>query len=221
MVIPIPFERGRILLALPFFFCWIALAQPAEEGKQRRAADLVEIVKLDSTIKLDIRYATTKNFMNRRMYDQARAFLQRPAAQALVRVNRRLHAKGFGLVVFDAYRPWSVTKKFWDETPPDKREYVANPKEGSRHNRGGAVDVSLYRLSTGEEVSMPSEYDDFSKKAWPEYEGGTPDQRWMRDELRHIMETEGYTVETNEWWHFNYGDWQEYQILDIPFDKIQ
>jgi D-alanyl-D-alanine dipeptidase len=206
---------------LPLFICFFAFAQPDEHGKQFRPPDLVEIVTLDSTIKLDIRYATANNFTNRRMYTQARAFLQRPAAEALVRANKRLQAAGFGVVVFDAYRPWSVTKKFWDETPPEKRDFVANPREGSRHNRGGAVDVSLYRLSTGEEVPMPSEYDEFSVRASPDYGGGSAAQRRTRDLLRRIMEGEGFTVERNEWWHFNYRDWQSYQILNIPFEELK
>ena len=197
-----------------------AVAQPDERGKQFRPPDLVELVTLDSLIKLDIRYATTNNFTNRKMYGQARAFLQRPAAEALVRADKRLRASGYGLVVLDAYRPWSVTKKFWDETPPEKRDYVANPKQGSRHNRGGAVDVTLYDLLTGEEVVMPSGYDDFSERASPDYQGGTSDQRRARDLLRHVLEKEGFTVEKNEWWHFNYKDWQSYQILDIPFEKV-
>src|SRR5262249_37758605 len=120
------------------------LAQPpAEPGKSFRPDDLVEIVNLDTTIRLDIRYATTNNFMHRPMYAEARAFLQRPAAKALVSAGRALRKKGYGLLVFDGYRPWAVTKKFWDETPPEKHNFVADPQKGSKHNRGCAVDLSL------------------------------------------------------------------------------
>ena len=212
--------RKRAVVALPLFIFSLGLSQPVDGGKQFRPPDLVEIVKLDSSIKLDIRYATTNNFMHRKMYTQARAFLQRQAAKALIRANARLHTRGYGLVVLDAYRPWSVTKKFWDETLPDRREYVANPKTGSRHNRGCAVDLTLYLLSTGGEVSMPTNYDDFSSRASPEYGGGTQEQRRARDVLRRALENEGFTVEKNEWWHFNYKGWQSYQILNIPFAEL-
>lgn len=216
------FVRRRLaVFLLPLFLAVSASSQPNESGKHFRQPDLVELVRLDSTITLDIRYATVHNFTKRKMYSQARAFLQRPAARALVRVNARLRSLGYGVVILDAYRPWSVTKKFWDETPPEKRDYVANPKEGSRHNRGGAVDVTLRNLSTGKLVEMPSDYDDFSKRASPDYLGGTPEQRRVRDLLRHAMVTEGFSVSQNEWWHFNYKDSQEYQILDIPFEALK
>jgi D-alanyl-D-alanine dipeptidase len=154
------------------------------------------------------------------MYTQARAFLQRPAAEALIRVHRLVRAQGFGLLVFDGYRPWSVTKKFWDETPPEKRKFVANPAKGSRHNRGCAIDLSLYSLTTGREVEMPSAYDDFTDKASSRFTGGTTEQRRMRDFLRVAMEAEGFTVEPVEWWHFDYRDWREYRVLDIPLEKL-
>jgi zinc D-Ala-D-Ala dipeptidase len=184
------------------------------------AKGLVEVVRLDSTIHLDVRYATANNFMGRPMYSRAQAFLQRPAAEALVRVARALRAQGYGLLVFDGYRPWAVTKKFWDETPPAKRSFVANPKKGSKHNRGCAVDLSLYDLRTGAEVSMPSPYDDFSDKASSAYAGGTDEQRKLRTVLRVAMEAEGFRVEPGEWWHFDHRLWREYPILDIPFEKL-
>ncbi len=195
-------------------------AQPVEEGTFRKP-DLVELVRLDSTVRLDIRYATADNFMGRPMYAEARAFLQRPAARALVRAHRKLAAQGYGLLVFDAYRPWSVTKAFWDATPPEKRSYVANPKKGSRHNRGCAVDLSLYSRRTGKEVPMPSGYDDFSDRAAADFPGGTPEQRRARGILRKAMEAEGFRVNTEEWWHFDYEDWREYPILDLKFGEIQ
>lgn len=195
-------------------------AQPVEDGPFRKP-DLVELVRLDSTVRLDIRYATTDNFMGRPMYAEARAFLQRPAAEALVRAHRKLTAQGYGLLVFDAYRPWSVTKAFWDATPPEKRPYVANPKKGSRHNRGCAVDLSLYSRGTGKEVPMPSAYDDFSDRAAADYPGGTPEQRRARGILRKAMEAEGFRVNSEEWWHFDYKDWREYPILDLTFGEIQ
>jgi D-alanyl-D-alanine dipeptidase len=121
----------------------VAAAQPAETG-DFRAPDLVELSRLDASIHLEIRYATSNNFTGHKQYAEARAFLQRPAAEALVHAHRGLKAHGYGLLVFDGYRPWSVTKAFWDATPPDKHKFVANPEKGSRHNRGCAVDVGLY-----------------------------------------------------------------------------
>ena len=197
-----------------------AHAGPPRERGPFRKADLVELVTLDPTIKLDIRYATTNNFVGRPVYTEARAFLQRPAAQALVAAHRALEEKGYGLLVFDGYRPWAVTKLFWDVTPRAKREFVANPKEGSKHNRGCAVDLSMYDLRTGAEVPMPSAYDEMSPRAYPSYAGGTAEERERRDLLRSAMEAQGFTVEPNEWWHFNCKEWREYPILDIPFSAI-
>jgi len=196
------------------------LAGPPREHGPFRAPDLVELVTLDPTIKLDIRYATSNNFVARPVYTEARAFLERPAAEALVRAHRGLKEKGYGVLVFDGYRPWSVTKLFWDLTPRAQREFVANPKEGSKHNRGCAVDLSLYDLALGTEVEMPSAYDEMTPRAYPDYAGGTEGQRASRQRLRAAMEAEGFTVEPNEWWHFNYRDWRQYPILDIPFSAI-
>ncbi|HEV2348890.1 MAG TPA: M15 family metallopeptidase [Terriglobia bacterium] len=191
---------------------------PKEEGK--RAPDLVELVKLDSEIKLDIRYATSNNFLSTPVYTQARAFMQRPAAEALMRVNKKLRPRGYGLIIHDAYRPWYVTKVFWDATPVDKHIFVANPAEGSRHNRGCAVDLSLYDLKTGKEVEMPSVYDEMTKRAYPDYPGGTDAQRRRRKILRDLMESEGFTVFSSEWWHFDYKAWREYPIMNTPFEKL-
>jgi D-alanyl-D-alanine dipeptidase len=155
------------------------------------------------------------------MYAVARAYLQHPAALALLRVNKRLDKKGYGLLVFDAYRPWSVTKKFWDETPPEKHNFVADPQKGSKHNRGCAVDLSLYSLKSKKEIAMPSPYDDFTEKAYPTYTGGTKEERRMRDLLRQVMEREGFTVNEYEWWHFDYKDWPEFRISDIPFEELR
>jgi D-alanyl-D-alanine dipeptidase len=198
----------------------VAQEMPREKGNFRKS-ELVELIKLDPTIKLDIRYATSNNFLGRPVYKEARAFLQRPAAEALLRAHRKLRERGYGLLVFDGYRPWSVTKLFWDSTPQDKKQFVANPSQGSRHNRGCAVDLTLYDLRTGEEVEMPSGYDEFSDRAYPNYSGGTQEQRRMREMLREAMEAQGFTVYEFEWWHYDYKDWKKYPILDISFDQIK
>jgi D-alanyl-D-alanine dipeptidase len=195
--------------------------QPPVEAGPFRRPDLVELVKLDPTLRLEIRYATSNNFLGRPVYTEARAFLQRPAAIALMRAGRKLRSQGYGLLIFDGYRPWSVTKIFWDATPLDKRQFVANPAKGSRHNRGCAVDLTLFDLQTGKEVTMPSAYDEFSERAYPSYQGGTVEQRRLRDLLRAAMEAEGFTVYENEWWHFDYKDWKQYPILNISFAEIK
>ena len=192
---------------------------PAEEGAFRQP-DLVELVKLDPTIKLDIRYATTNNFLSTPVYTQARAFLERPAAQALVLAHQQLREQGYGLIIHDGYRPWYVTKIFWDATPDDKKKFVANPAEGSKHNRGCAVDLSLYDLKTGQEVQMPSGYDEMTDRAYADYPGGTADERARRALLRGAMEKQGFEVIPDEWWHFDYKDWKLYPIINVKFEDL-
>lgn len=189
--------------------------------KNKREADLIELIKLDNTIKLDIRYARTDNFVGRIVYPEARAFLQRPAAEAVLKVHKKLKEQGLGLVIFDGYRPWRITKLFWDVTPEEKRKFVANPKNGSKHNRGCAVDLSIYDLKTGNLLDMPSDFDEFTERASPDYKGGTVEQTKNRDLLRKLMEAEDFTVNANEWWHFDYKDWQDYAIYDIDFSEVK
>jgi zinc D-Ala-D-Ala dipeptidase len=199
----------------------IALAaQPPIETGEFRSPDLVELTTLDPTIRLDIRYATTRNLLGTPLYSEARAFMQRPAAEALARVARALAPEGYGLLVYDAYRPWYVTRIFWDALPPELHRFVADPAEGSRHNRGCAVDLTLYDLKTGRPVPMPSLYDETSERAYPSYTGGTAGQRRMRDLLRRHMEAQGFSVYEFEWWHYDYRDWKSYRIENVRFEDI-
>lgn len=201
--------RRRALSATP----------PIEQG-DFLSPDLVEVVSLDPSIKLDIRYAGANNFMGMQLYEEPRAFLQRPAAEAVVRVHTMLQKYGFGLIIYDAYRPWYVTKMFWDATPDQQKIFVADPTKGSRHNRGGAVDLGLYSLETGAVVDMGSDYDEFSMRAFPTYPGGTGEQRERRELLRILMAGEGFTVYPEEWWHFDYADWKQYPILNRRFSEL-
>jgi dihydroorotase/N-acyl-D-amino-acid deacylase len=194
--------------------------RPPEEPGDFLPNDLVELTKLDPTIRLDVRYATANNFAGQVFYKEGRAFLQRPAAEALVRAHRKLRKHGFGLMIHDGYRPWQVTRMFWELTPVEKRAFVADPSQGSRHNRGCAVDLTMYQLKSGLAVDMPSGYDEMSERAHPNYPGGTAIQRRNRDLLRKAMEEEGFTVFENEWWHFDYKDWRRYRINDLAFDQI-
>jgi D-alanyl-D-alanine dipeptidase len=195
-------------------------ANPPKEVGDFRKADLVELSTLDPSIKLDIRYATTNNFLSAPVYSQARALLQRPAADALLRAHKRLKEMGYGLLIHDAYRPWYVTKIFWDATPEDKHVFVADPSQGSRHNRGCAVDLSFYDLKTGKPIEMVGVYDEMSERSYPGYPGGTSLQRWHRELLRRVMEDEGFRVYPFEWWHFDYGDWQKYPVLNLTFEQL-
>ncbi len=192
---------------------------PGEPG-DRRGTDLVELTSLDPTIKLDIRYATTENFLGTPVYEQARAFLQRPAGEALVRAHKVLAREELGLLVHDGYRPWYVTKVFWEATPPEGRMFVADPTQGSRHNRGCAVDLTLYTLGDGRAVEMVGLYDEMSPRSFPKYPGGSSLQRYYRERLRRTMENEGFTVHEWEWWHFDYKDWREYPIGNVTFQEV-
>lgn len=196
-------------------------ARPPAEPPARRAADLVALKQLVPNVRIDTRYATSNNFAGQPIYERAGAYLQRPAATALARVATALAAKGYGLVIYDGYRPWFATKLFWDIVPPDKHWFVADPAKGSRHNRGCAVDLGLYDLRTGAIVPMPSRYDEISARAYPDFIGGTQAQRAHRDLLRAAMEREGFTVNPGEWWHFDYRDWADYAIGTATFTQIE
>jgi D-alanyl-D-alanine dipeptidase len=211
--------KHAILITLLLALVAFAQGPPKEVGSFREP-ELRELVKLDPTIKLDVRYATRNNFLGRPVYKEARAFLQKPAAEALVRAHQKLKEKGYGIVVFDGYRPWSVTKIFWDVTPQDKKIFVADPSQGSRHNRGCAVDLSLYELASGKIVQMPSEYDEMTERAHINYACATPEAKHLREMLRSAMEAEGFAVYEPEWWHYDYKDWKEYPIQNIPFSRI-
>jgi D-alanyl-D-alanine dipeptidase len=199
-------------------------ASPPQEqeppANDAHAPPLVELVALEPTIKLDVRYASDKNFLGEPLYRSARAFLRKPAAEALVRAHRALKARGVGLMVYDGYRPWYITKVFWDATPPEMHDFVADPARGSRHNRGAAVDLTLYDLATGEPVEMVSGYDEFSPRAYPGYPGGTSRARWHRDLLKDTMEAEGFRIYSFEWWHFDFQGWEKFPLLNETFDKI-
>jgi D-alanyl-D-alanine dipeptidase len=197
------------------------VAVPPPMAGSRSAPDLVEATRLDPTIRLDLRYATRDNFLHTPIYGEARAFLQRPVAEALVRVNRSLKDSGYALRILDAYRPWWVTKVLWDATDPASRAYVADPAKGSVHNRGCAVDLDLIRLADGVPASMPSEYDEMSVRSHADYSGGELAARQHRDLLRAAMEAQGFQVLKEEWWHFDHTSSSGYPVLNLPFESIR
>jgi zinc D-Ala-D-Ala dipeptidase len=230
-----PFNRRDVVLALSVLpiaaACtptrpdkdvpFVAAPKKSAAGAGQQPSRLLELIKLDPSIKLDMRYATANNFTGKVLYDEARAFLAPDAANALVRAHKKAQADGYGLTIFDAYRPWRVTKKLWDATPRGpKKNYVANPKKGSKHNRGCAIDLSLHDLKSGALVQMPSGYDDFSEKAHRDYMGAGEPANANRARLQNYMEAEGFISLSNEWWHFDYKDWPNYPILDLPFSDL-
>lgn len=181
---------------------------------------LVELIRLDPTIQLDVRYATNQNFVGRAVYSEPRVFLQPKVAEILVQAHQSLKTRGLGLSVFDGYRPWSVTKIFWDVTEPPKRHFVADPEKGSVHNRGAAVDLTLFDLKSGKQVEMPSDFDEMTERSYLSYTGGSELGRQYRDELQSVMRKVGFTGYEYEWWHFNAPDWQTYEILDLSFSEL-
>ncbi|SEQ80533.1 M15 family metallopeptidase [Pedobacter rhizosphaerae] len=180
--------------------------------------ELVEIKKAIPSIKLDIRYATKNNFMQQVMYNQARAFARKPVVASLKKVQTELLKKGYGLKIFDGYRPYAITVAFYQKA--SDKNFVANPAKGSKHNRGCAIDLTLINLKTGKELVMPTPYDSFSAAAAAKYASVSPEARKNRDYLIAVMGRHGLKVLDNEWWHYDYIGWQNYDLMDIPFEKL-
>lgn len=200
----------KILIAFIFFIAFI----PAIYAQY----DIVNVWKLDTTIVLDIRYATTNNFTGKQVYDEAKFFLRSEPAQKILEVQKELKTLGLGLKIFDGYRPLSVQRKFW-EIMPDER-YVANPEKGSRHNRGAAVDLTLVD-KYGNEIPMPTPYDDFTEKASRNYMDFPAQIIINRKFLEDIMLKYGFEGLPTEWWHFDYKGWEKYDILDVDFKILE
>ncbi|WP_293310766.1 M15 family metallopeptidase [Pedobacter sp. UBA5917] len=180
--------------------------------------ELVEIKKAIPNIALDIRYATKNNFMQQVMYKQARAFARKPVVAALKKIQKELNKKGYGLKIFDGYRPYAITVEFYKKA--SDKNFVANPAKGSKHNRGCAVDLTLINLKTGKELVMPTPYDSFSAAAAAKYENVSAEAKKNRDFLISIMAKYGMNVLENEWWHYDFSDWRSYDLMDIPFEKL-
>ena len=180
---------------------------------------LVDLKKLDDEFQLDIRYASTNNFMRSKFYKNERAFFNMSAADRLIEAKNDLKELGYGIIIYDAYRPWFVTKMFWEGTPENLKHFVANPENGSSHNKGCAIDIGLYDIETGESIVMISGYDEFTERAYPNYMGGTKKQRDIRDMLIQVMERNDFTVYEYEWWHFNYNGCDS-GIMNYSFEEL-
>ncbi len=181
--------------------------------------ELVNLQTFIPGIVLDIRYATTNNFTKEKIYTLARAYARKPVAEALKKAQAEFQKRGVGIVVFDAYRPYKATVKFY-ETYHDTT-YVASPYRGSRHNRGCAIDMSLVDLKTGKELKMPTEYDSFKKEAWPTTPVKDPEAKKNRDLIISVMERKGFKVNASEWWHFDFIGYQKYEVMDIDFEELE
>ncbi|MDQ7947230.1 MAG: M15 family metallopeptidase [Pedobacter sp.] len=180
--------------------------------------ELIEIKKAIPSIVLDVRYATTNNFMKQVMYKQARAFARKPVVAQLKKIQALLKEKGYGLKIFDGYRPYAITVAFYQKA--SDKNFVANPAKGSKHNRGCALDLTIIDLKTGKDVPMPTPYDSFAPEASPHFNELPPQVIKNRDFLINVMQANGFKVIYNEWWHFDFDGWQNYDLMDIPFEKL-
>ncbi|MEJ7647125.1 MAG: M15 family metallopeptidase [Chryseolinea sp.] len=181
--------------------------------------ELVDLEKFVPDLVLDIRYATDNNFTGETIYKLAKAYARRPVAESLKKIQADLKQQGLGIKIFDAYRPYKATVKFYEVY--DDTTYVASPYRGSRHNRGCALDLTVINLKTGEELKMPTGFDSFQKAAWPSSPVKDPVILGNRTLLINAMQKHGFKVNSSEWWHFDYIGWQKFDVLDIDFEELE
>ncbi len=181
---------------------------------------LVDLEAARLGFRFDIRYARTDNFMGRVVYPTPGAFLLKHVGQDLYKVHEALKPHGFGILFFDGYRPWSVTKLFWDESNTHDRQFLANPENGSSHNRGCAVDLSMFYLDSGRPAEMPSDFDEMNEKAYATYPGGAALERQNRDLLKAKMNEFGFEGIQHEWWHFNHTTHENWPVMNFSFEEI-
>jgi zinc D-Ala-D-Ala dipeptidase len=181
--------------------------------------ELIDLTKFVPGLVLDIRYATTNNFTGEKIYNLSRAYARKPVAEALRKIQEELKAKGLGIKIFDAYRPYKATVKFYEVY--HDTTYVASPYRGSRHNRGCALDLTVIDLKTGQELRMPTDYDSFKKEAWPSTPVSDPQIRKNRALLIEVMEKHGFKVNGSEWWHYDFKGWKNFEVMDIDFEELE
>jgi len=187
----------------------------AEYDRQVAADPDKRLVEI-TDIPRDVRYATTNNFMHAKLYPVSKVMLRRPAAIALHEVERELARDGLGLKIFDGYRPYRVTVRMWK--PIRNPDFVADPAKGSRHNRGAAVDLTLIDLRTGNDLPMPTGYDDFTPRARQDFNDLPADAIANRAKLREVMTRHGFDPLPSEWWHFDFRGWERFELLDLPLE---
>ncbi|MBN8652971.1 MAG: M15 family metallopeptidase [Cytophagales bacterium] len=196
----------------------VKLEEYKQSVKTNAENELVNLASIPAVV-LDIRYATPNNFTGEKNYNLPRAYARKPVAEALKKIQADLKPQGLGLKIFDGYRPYSATVKFY-EVYRDTT-YVASPYKGSRHNRGCALDLTLIDLKTGKELQMPTEWDSFKKEAWPSTPVADPKIRANRKLLIDAMEKHGFKVNSSEWWHFDFIGWQKFAVMDIDFEELE
>ncbi len=197
----------------------LTLAEYKESITKNPAKELINLKDFVPGLVLDIRYATINNFTGEKIYNLARAYARKPVAEALKKVQEELKKQGLGIKVFDGYRPYKATVKFYEVY--GDTTYVASPYRGSRHNRGCAIDLTLIDLKTGAELKMPTGYDSFKKEAWPSTPVADPVIRANRTLLINVMQKHGFRVNSSEWWHFDFKGWKNYEVLDIDFEELE
>ena len=223
LLLMIPGWHRLFAQQIPLNHYGLPVVNSAALYRQQAAADsnqrLVDVTRYIPGIHTDVRYATTRNFTQQVLYPHPRVLLRLPAAKALKAVQQQLSARGLALKIFDAYRPYAVTEKMWTIVPDDR--YAADPRKGSGHNRGVAVDLTLIQRSSGDTIPMPTGYDDFTEKAHYSYQPADTAVVANRALLRRIMEQHGFTALETEWWHFYLSDYQKYPLLDLGFDTFR
>jgi D-alanyl-D-alanine dipeptidase len=197
----------------------VTLEGYVEQVRQNQDKELVDLEEYIPGVVLDIRYATTNNFTGEQIYNLAKAYARRPVADALLNAQQDFNAHGYGIKIFDAYRPYSATVKFYEVY--GDTTFVASPYRGSRHNRGCAIDMTLVDLKTGKELKMPTGYDAFVREAFPDHPVADPEVRKNRDLLIRVMERHGFRVNDSEWWHFDFRGYRAFEVLDISFEELE
>jgi D-alanyl-D-alanine dipeptidase len=197
----------------------VTLSQYEESIKSNPEKELVDLEKFIPGIVLEIRYATTNNFTKEKVYNLAKAYARRPVAEALKKAQADFKKLGYGIKIYDAYRPYSATVKFYELMKGDTTN-VANPYKGSRHNRGCALDMTLVDLKTGKDLRMPTDHDAMQKESWPTAPMSDPEIRRNRETLISVMEKNGFKVYVTEWWHFDFVGWERFEVMGIDFEEF-
>jgi D-alanyl-D-alanine dipeptidase len=183
------------------------------------AREMIDIKKKIPGIVLDLRYAGSNNFMHQQLYPTvSTTFLRKPVAYALAEVQSELNKKGLGLKIFDAYRPYHISQKMWDMIHDER--YVAEPKKGSRHNRGIAVDLTIINLATQVELDMGTGFDNFSDTAHHDFINLPKQVLHNRKLLKKIMAKHGFEEQSTEWWHYSIAGFKYFEVMDIPIEDL-
>lgn len=184
------------------------------------AKNMVRLDKYIPGIEVDLRYAGTSNFMKLQLYpSHAHAWLQKEAADSLRKVVEELRSLGLTLKIFDSYRPWSVTNMMWEKVKDER--YAADPKKGSNHNRGIAVDLTLVSMKNNKELDMGTGFDNFTDSAHHDFNNLPADVIYRRSILKTTMQKHGFKALDTEWWHYSLSNGKNYPILNIGLDELE